>query len=150
LLNEVIELLGLARVLLLATDEDIDLAATRRERAQAAADAEQQQLSDVAEVKTDAAAIRTAILADIVPDQVRLVAEPEGPKHGQSLGQKGVGTPQVQMGPRQRQRPDGQGGQLHDAQGRIAMQAAMLGSDLAGAVGETPGRVDQDGAEPPF
>ena len=51
LLNEVIELVGLARVLAFALRDDVHLSATGRERAQTTPGAEQHQFGHVAEVE---------------------------------------------------------------------------------------------------
>ena len=57
LLDDAVDLGRLAGMFLLAGLEEIYLTAAGRERAQAAFDAEEQQLGDVAEIEADAAAV---------------------------------------------------------------------------------------------
>src|SRR5262249_23000118 len=94
----------------------------------------------------DAATVRAAVLADLVPDEVRLVGEPPALHRGQGLGEQGVGTPEIEVALRQGEVADRQGGDFPTAPRRGAAQATVLGGHLAGAVQESPGRVDEDGA----
>src|SRR5438105_1007937 len=66
-LDEVVELIRLARVFALERTYQVDLPPARGERAQAAAYAEQQQLGHVAEVKAHASPIRPPVLAGFEP-----------------------------------------------------------------------------------
>src|SRR5262249_35836397 len=67
-LDERVLLVGLARVLALARRQEIHLPPSRRQRACVlAAHAEEKQLGHVAEIKADPAAVRTAVLAHLVP-----------------------------------------------------------------------------------
>src|SRR5262245_22333402 len=58
--DQAVLLVGLARVLLLAADDDVHLRPARRLRPQTALDAEEDQLCHIAEVETDAPAVRAA------------------------------------------------------------------------------------------
>jgi hypothetical protein len=75
LLDQAIDGVGLFGMLLFPADENVHLAPAGRERTDAAANAEQQQLGYIAEIKTHSAPIWPAVLAHFVPDQVRLVME---------------------------------------------------------------------------
>ena len=91
-------LVGFARMLALARRQQIHLPPPRRERARVpAAHAEQQQLGHVAEIEADPAAVRTAVLADLVPDDVGLVAEPPRLHHREALRQERVRAPQIEV-----------------------------------------------------
>jgi hypothetical protein len=63
-------------VFALLSGEEIHLTAARRKRAGVLApDAKKDKLRDVAEVEADAAAVRAAILPNLVPDDVGFVLE---------------------------------------------------------------------------
>jgi len=111
-LNQVVDAVGLFRVLLLAADEHVHLAPPRRQRAQAPADAEQQQLSHVAEVEAHAAAIRPTILPNLVPDNIGLVTKTPGTHDFETLRQQRVGAPKVEVALRRRDSGDRQAGDL--------------------------------------
>jgi hypothetical protein len=82
----------------LAALDDIHLAAAGRQRAGVLApDAEQDQFGGVAEVEADAAPVRAAVLADLVPDDVALVGETPGGQDAQALRQERVRHPQVEV-----------------------------------------------------
>ena len=86
-LDQGVLLVRLAGVFALAGLEHVHLAAAGGQGAGVlAADAEQQDLGDVAEVEADAAAVGAAVLAHLVPDQVRLVGNLPRPQHLQPLG----------------------------------------------------------------
>src|SRR5579875_1538746 len=97
-LDDVVQLLGLARVLALALGHDVDLAAAGGEGPVALAfDAEEDQLGDIAEVEADPAPVGTAVLARLVPNEIGLVRESPRVHDGHALGEQGVGHPQVEM-----------------------------------------------------
>src|SRR5262245_30701687 len=99
-LDELVLLVGLARMLALARRQQIHLPPSRRERACVlAAHAEQNELGHVAEIETDRAAVRAAILAHLVPDDVGLVAETPRLHHRQAVGQERVRAPEIEMRP---------------------------------------------------
>ena len=78
--------------------EQIYLAPSRRQRPSILAfDTKQKKLGDIPEVEADAPAIRTAVLPNLVPDDVRFVLEAPGRKNEQALFQKGIRDPQVQV-----------------------------------------------------
>ena len=54
-------------------------------------------IRDSAEIEADAAPVGTAVLADLVPDDVALVFEAPGRKHPQAFGEERVGHPQVEV-----------------------------------------------------
>src|SRR6202011_1530662 len=69
--DNVVLFIGFARMLAFARGQQIHLSPSRRERAGIlAANTEQNQFGDIAEVKTDAAAIRAAVLPHLVPDDI--------------------------------------------------------------------------------
>src|SRR5262249_36593783 len=77
--DDVVLLVGLAAVLALAGGDEVDLTPARRKGPRgrpSAAHPEQDQLGDIAEVEADAAPVAAAVLADFVPDEIGLVAEP--------------------------------------------------------------------------
>jgi hypothetical protein len=97
-LDDLVELVGLARVLALALGDQVHLAAARRERAVVlAAHAEQHELGDLAEVEADAPAVRAAVAARLEPDEVGLVVEAPGGHHAQALGEQRVRHPEVEV-----------------------------------------------------
>src|SRR5205823_921489 len=75
-LDDLVLLVGLAAMLALAGAHDVHLAATGIERAGIlAAHAEQQQLGHIAKIEADTTTIRLAVLANLLPHDVRDVAE---------------------------------------------------------------------------
>src|SRR5262245_35379345 len=106
-LDELVLLIGLALMLPLARRQQIHLPPPRRQRARVlAAHAEQNQLRYVAEIEADTAAVRAAVLAHLVPDDVGLVAETPGLHHREALGQERVRAPQIKVRGRRRELPD--------------------------------------------
>ena len=98
-LDQRVLLVRLSGVLALAGGEEVHLGAAGGEGAGVlSADAEQDHLRDVAEVEADAAAVGAAVLPDLVPDEVGLVAEAPGSHDRQPLGQERIGDPQVEVG----------------------------------------------------
>ena len=144
----VVLLVGLARVLALARGQEVHLPPSRRQRARVpAAHAEQHELGDVAEVEADAAPVRAAVLAHLVPDDVGLVGEAPRPHHRDALGQQRVRAPRDKDAPSARRAVDRQRHDFGERQGAVARQPLVLGRDLAGAVGELPRRVGKQGGE---
>src|SRR4051794_19271735 len=75
-LDNVVLLIRLARMLALARRQQIHLPPSRRQRPGIlAADPEQDQFGDVAEVEADAAAVGAAVFPYLVPDDVGLVGK---------------------------------------------------------------------------
>src|SRR5262245_17417643 len=150
-LDDGVLFVGLARMLALAGGEKIHLPTARRKRARIPAlDAEQDQFGHVAEVEADAAPVGAAVLAHLVPDEVGLVGEAPRLHHGKTFRQQGVRAPQIKVRYRRRDLPHRQRHDLIETERAIARQTPVLGRDLAGLVGELPGRVRQDGCEAPL
>ena len=149
-LDDVVLLVGLAGVFALAGGHQVDLPPPRRQRARVlAARAEQHDLGHVAEIEPHAAPVRPAVLADLVPDDVGLVLKPPRRQHPQPVGQQRIRDPEIAMRPRlqiigHRQRAD-----VVERQRVVAAEPPMLRRDLAGAVGEAPGRIGHHGRESP-
>src|SRR5262249_49933636 len=118
--------------------EEVYLPAARRQGAQAAPDAEEQELGDVAEVKAHAPARRPPVFARLEPDEVGLVREPPRLEYRQPLGDQRVGDPEVQVALRRGQPADWQGHDRGDGHGGVAAQTVVFGGHLAGAVAELP------------
>src|SRR5262245_23906146 len=90
-LDDGVLLVGLARVFAFARGEQIDLSPAGRERARVPAlDAEQDQLGHVAEIEADAAPVRAAVLAYLVPHEIGLVGEAPRLHHGEAFRQQRV------------------------------------------------------------
>src|SRR5262245_35908433 len=138
-------------MLALARRQQIHLPPSRRQRARVlAAYAEQQELSHIAEIEADPAAIGATVLAHLVPNDVGLVAEAPRLHYCEALGQERVRAPQIQMclvggDLRDRQRHD-----LLERHGAVARKAPVLRRDLPGLIGEPPRRIGEDGAEAAF
>lgn len=146
--DEGVLLVRLAAVFALLGAEVVNLGAAGGEGAGvASADAEQEHFGDVAEVEADAAAVAAAVFPQLVPDDVGFVGEAPGGEDAQALGQEGVGAPEVEVGGGGQEVGDGEVANLVECEGGVAGEAAVLGGDLAGAVGELPGGVGQDGRE---
>src|SRR5262249_8428273 len=58
---------------------------------------EQNKLRNIAEIESNAASVRAAVLTHLVPTEVGLVGEAPGLHHRESLRQQSVRTPQVEM-----------------------------------------------------
>jgi hypothetical protein len=101
-----------------------------------------------AEVEADAAPVWTAVLADLVPDEVRLIPEAPGAHHVQSLRKERIGDPEIEVRPIGDDVRHGEVGDFLEAHRLVAGEAHMLWGDLARAVLEAPGRVGQHGLEP--
>lgn len=96
--DQVILFVGFARMLPFPAGHQVDLPPSRRQRSCAfAADAEQDEFRDVAEIEADAPPVRSAVLADFVPDDVGLVLETPGFQDIEAVGQKRIGNPQIAM-----------------------------------------------------
>ncbi len=115
----------------------------------AAANAEQQDFGDVAEVKADPASVRPAVLADFVPDDVGLVGKSPRRHHGEALRKQGVRDPQIEMGRLAANLGHGKGHDVCEAEGAIAAEPAVFRCDLPRLVLEAPGRISKDAAELP-
>src|SRR5262249_1943290 len=86
--DEGILLVRLAGMFALACPDTVHLSPARCKRSRIlAADAEQQQFGDIAEVETDATSIRAAVLAKLVPYDVCLVVEAPRAHDEQAVGQ---------------------------------------------------------------
>ena len=126
-------------MLALLAFDDVDLPASRGQRAGVfAADAEQDELRRISEIETDAAAVRPPVLADFVPDDVALVFEAECGQHAQSLGQQGVGYPQIQMGRLLDDLSHRKGQYVVKRHGPVAIETLVLRGHLPRAVLELP------------
>ena len=147
-LDDRVQFIRLARVLALARGEEIHLPPTGGARAGILAPhAEQHELGHVAKIETDPAAIRSAVLADLVPDEVALVLEPPRGHHAQALGQQRVRHPEIQVSPRGGDLADRERGDLLERHGGISRETAMFRRDLAGAIGKSPWRVRENRLE---
>lgn len=69
-LDEIVLLVGFARMSALAGFDHVDLRAARRKRAHGTMDAKQQHLGDVAEIEANAAPVGSAVLAALRPDEI--------------------------------------------------------------------------------
>ena len=77
----------------------VHLRSSGRKRARIlAARSEQQKLGDIAKVEAHASPVRTAILADLVPDDVGFVGEAPSAEHLQAIGQQRIRNPDIAMG----------------------------------------------------
>src|SRR6266567_2085939 len=86
----------LTRMLALARRDKVYLPAPRRKRSRVlTTHTEQDELSDVTEVKSNAASIRTAVFAHLVPDNIALVVETPRFHDRETLGQERVRTPKI-------------------------------------------------------
>ena len=96
--DNVILFVGFSRMLALARREQINLPPPRRERARIlAAHAEQNQLGDIAKIEADAATIRAAILAHLMPDDIGFVGEAPRLHDRDAIRQHRIWAPQIQM-----------------------------------------------------
>ena len=77
-LDDVIQLVRLPRVLPFPRRDEIYLVPAGVVRADFASRPEENQLRDVPEVEADTAAVRSAVLAGLVPDEIALVGETPG------------------------------------------------------------------------
>jgi len=143
LFDQLVDIIRLARVFFLTTDQDVDLPPAGRERPETSFHSEQQKLSNVAEVEPHSAAIRPAIFSHLVPNEIGLVLEPPRLHHFQPLGEQGVGAPQIKVALLGRECTDRECPDLRETQSLIPAQALVFGRDLAGAIGEPPGRIDE-------
>src|SRR5690606_34246776 len=109
----------------------------------------QHQFGDVAEVEANAAPIRPAILADLVPDEIAFVGESPGFKHLDSFGQQGIRHPQIEVGRVGCQLFNRQRHDFIKAHRAVARQTLVFRCHLACAVLELPRRIGQDGMKAP-
>src|SRR3990172_9564576 len=134
-------------MLLLAANEDVDLASTGRQRPEAAPHSEQEKLCHVPEIETDPPAVWPAVLPDLVPNDVGLVREPPSLHDAETLGESRVWAPEVQGTLVERRLRNRESRNLLEAHGGVPAKPLVLRSHLAGPVGEPPGRIDEDGPE---
>jgi len=96
--DDVVLLVRLTRMFALHTGEVVNLSSSRRERPGVLpADSEQDQLSDVAEIKADSSAIRAPVLTDLVPYKIALIPEAPSLHNRKTIRKEGIGAPKVQM-----------------------------------------------------
>ena len=84
-------------MLSLAGDHDVHLRPARLQRAQSPLRTKQQQFGDISEVESHASSVRSAILANLVPNDVGLVIETPDFHDRQRFEEKRVWAPQVQV-----------------------------------------------------
>ena len=143
--DHVILLVGLARVFALAGFDHVHLPPAWRQRARVlAARAEQENLRHIAEVEAHAASVRSAVLADLVPDNVALVVESPGLHHRKAFRQQRIGHPEIKMCRIDRDVGHGQGANLRRGHRLVAGETPVFGRHLSGAIGEAPGRIGQN------
>lgn len=146
--NQLVLLVGLAGMFALLLGDEIHLPPPRRQRARVlAANAEQDDFRDIAKIEADAPTVGAAVLACLVPDQVRLVRETPRLHHFEPVRQKRVGNPQVEMRSRGRDVLHGKRADLRQRHRAVAAQPPMLRRHLAGAVRELPRRIGENGSE---
>src|SRR5262245_43237103 len=146
--KNVVLLIWLARMLALARCQQVHLPPPRREGAGVlAAHTEQDQLSDIAEIETDSAPVRAAVFPYLVPDDVGFVCEAPRLQDSEPLGQHGVRAPEIQMRSGRSKLTDRKRHDLVELHRAVTRQALVLWPDLAGLVGELPGRVSEDRAK---
>lgn len=128
--------------------DHVDLAATGVERAGVlAARAEQDDLGHITEIEAYASTVRTTVLADLVPDQVRFVGEAPSFHHSKAIRQKSVWHPHIEMRSFGRTAGNRQCADVRQLHRWIARQSMMLWCDLPGAVLKLPGRIGQNRRE---
>lgn len=88
-----------------------------------------------------------AIQGRQLPDDVGLVIESPGAEHAQPVRQQRIGHPEVAMRAIFQMLGHRQIANIFKRHGGIARQALVLRRDLAGAVGEPPGRIGHDRSE---
>lgn len=148
-LDDIVLLVRLAGMFSLARRQKVDLSSSGRERAGVlAAHAEQDQLRDIAKIKTDASPIRAAVLADLVPDNVGFVSEAPRFHHFQAVRQQRVGAPQVKMGSLRSDQRYRQRLYFFERESAVARQTSVFGRYFSGLVRELPRRVCENGRKP--
>src|SRR6266700_921675 len=96
--ENIVLLIRLPRMLALSCCKQVYLPPSGRKCARVlAAHTEQDQLCDVAEIETNSASIRAAVLAHLMPDDVGLVGEAPRLHDSKAFGQHCVGAPEIQM-----------------------------------------------------
>src|ERR1043166_3433135 len=135
-------------MLTLACSEQIHLPSAWRERPRIlAADSEEDQLSHIAEIEPNAAAIRSTIFSDLVPNNIGFVIEAPRLHHREPFRQQGVRTPQVKMRGIGCDIADRQHLDFIELHRAVARQALVLRRNLSGFVCELPWRIGQDRCE---
>jgi len=86
-LDQIENLLWLTAVFTLSRADNIYLTAARVQRPHLAANTEEQKLRHIAEIEADAPSVRSAILADLVPNDVRFVLKAPGLHHCETFSQ---------------------------------------------------------------
>ena len=85
-------------MLAFASAKQIYLASARSKRPRVlAANAKQNEFSDITEIKPDSATVRASIFADFVPNDVGFIVETPGFHDGEAIRQERIWTPQVKM-----------------------------------------------------
>ena len=129
---------------------DVHLRSTWLERPSIlAARTEKKDFSYVAEIKTNPASIWPAILADLLPDDIRLVFEAPSVQYSQPIGQQSIRDPKVQVCSFGSGFGDWQSLDVIQRQGAVSIEPLVLGGHFAGAVLELPGWISQDRIEFP-
>lgn len=114
----------------------------------AAANPEQDQFGNVPKIKTHSAAIRPAIFANLEPNNVGLVSESPRFHYAQSLHQKSVWNPQVQVGSCGSETSDRQIHDLLELHSRVSQKATVFRRHFPRAILKLPGRVCEYSGKP--
>lgn len=109
------------------------------------ANAKQNKLSCVAEIKTYSSSVRPSILADFVPDQIGFVLEAPSLQNLNSFKQKRIGNPQIQVSGISANTLDGKGANVGKGHGAVSVKSFVFWSNFAGFILELPWRVCQYG-----
>ena len=144
--DDFILLVGFARMLAFARGEQIDLTTAGCKRARILpAHSKEDEFGHIAKIEPNPASIRTTILTNLVPDDVRLVVKAPGLHYRQAFRQKGVWTPQVKMRLLRGDVLDGKRLDIVERERAIPREAPVLRRHLSSLVGELPRRVCEDG-----
>lgn len=147
--DQIVLLVGLARVFTLSRRKVIHLTTPWGFGPGIfSANAKEEQFRHVPEVKADATSIRTAVLADLMPNDVRFVFEAPGMHNPKAVGQERIGDPHVQMSRLRSQVGDRQRTDIIRGHGFVPRQSAVLGRNLASPVREAPRRIGENGLKP--
>jgi len=111
------------------------------------ADTEQQKLSDVAKIEANPTTVRSAVLADFVPDKVALVSETPSAHNRDALRQKSIWDPQVQVANLSSGLLHGQSLDVIQRHCVVSGQSLVLWGNLARSIRELPRGVGQNRPE---
>lgn len=110
-------------------------------------DTEQNDFGNIAKVKAHAATVRSAVFANLVPNEIRFILEAPRRHDRKPVWQQRVGHPQIEMRSRSCDISNRKFADLIEFHRRVARQSRVFRCNFSGAVQKLPRRIRKDRCE---